>query len=84
MEGSLGQNTPSYFSKNDFWKQLGCNRHPELDFQIFWTNIDEAQESAHKAVLLDEEFEGGVSDLLLECYKLEKSIAYLFLGGLDP
>lgn len=50
IEGPLGQNTPSYFPKDDFWKQLGFIRHPELNFQIFWTNIGETKESAHKAV----------------------------------
>jgi GNAT superfamily N-acetyltransferase len=50
IEGPLGQATPSYFPRDDFWKQLGFIRHPELNFQIFWTNIGDTSESAHKAV----------------------------------
>lgn len=39
-----------YLLKDDFWKRLGFVRRPELNFLIFWTNINETQESAHSAV----------------------------------
>ncbi len=47
---STTQNPSSYFPSDDFWKQLGFVRHPELNFQIFWTNIGATKESPHKAV----------------------------------
>lgn len=50
IESTSTQNNPSYFPSNDFWKQLGFIRHPELNFQIFWTNIGDTKDSAHKAV----------------------------------
>jgi GNAT superfamily N-acetyltransferase len=50
IESTLSQNNLSYFPSDNFWKQLGYIRHPELNFQIFWMNIGETKESAHKAV----------------------------------
>ncbi len=50
IENTLGQKATSYFPKDNFWKQLNFIWHPELNFQIFWTNIGDTKESAHKAV----------------------------------
>lgn len=50
IEDTLGQKAPSYFPNDDFWKQIGFIRHPELNFQISWTNVGDTKESTHKAV----------------------------------
>jgi len=46
----LSQRHSGYLPKEDFWKKLGFIRHPELNFVIFWTNINESQDSPHSAV----------------------------------
>ena len=50
IEGGLNSEQKGYFPGDNFWKQLGFVRHPELNFHIFWTNIGETTESPHKAV----------------------------------
>ena len=39
-----------YIPKDELLNKLGFVSKPYLNFQIFWTNIDELQESAHLAV----------------------------------
>lgn len=44
------QKPAGYIPREDFWKKLGFIQHPELNFTISWTNINETEESPHKAI----------------------------------
>ena len=50
IQGPSPSSAKRYIPKNDFWTKNGFSRHSELNFLIYWTNIDEKKESPHLAV----------------------------------
>lgn len=47
---SPSQRPENYLPSDPFWKRLGFIRYSELNFNMFWTNINEKKESPHLAV----------------------------------
>jgi GNAT superfamily N-acetyltransferase len=44
------QKPPGTVIHDDFWKKIGFTCYPKLNFLMFWTNVQETQESPHMAI----------------------------------